>query len=49
MSGPIERVCVLSGKVHPFGQMLSVAGSIFVAGLLEVVFLSTIVPAVARV
>ena len=47
--GPIERICALSGNIQPFGQILSVALSIFVAGLLEVVSLSMIVPAVAKV
>ncbi len=37
------------GSAQPFGQMLSVAGFVLFAGLLEVVFLSTIVPAVASV
>ena len=42
-------ICVLFGKVHPFGQMLSVAFAVLVAGLPDVVFLSTIVPAEAKV
>ena len=37
------------GSVQPFGQMLSVAGFVLLAGLLEVVFFSAIVSAVARV
>ena len=46
---PIERVCIVSGNVHPFGQILSVAGFVLVAGLSELVFSSTIVPAEAKV
>ena len=42
-------VWVLFGKVQPFGQILSVAGFVLLAGLLEVVSLSIIVPAEARV
>ena len=47
-SGPIERVCVVLGKVQPFGQMLSVAVFVLTARLLDEVFLSIIVPAVAK-
>ena len=47
--GPIERVCVVLGNVQPFGHILSVAFVVFVAGLLDVVFLSTTVAAVASV
>ena len=41
-------VWVLEGSVQPFGQMLSVAVFVLTAGLLDEVFLSIIVPAVAR-
>ena len=44
----MERVCVRLGSVQPFGQILSVAFVVFVAGLSEEVFLLTMVPAVAR-
>ena len=41
-------VWVLEGSVQPLGQTDSVALSVLVARLLEVVFLSTMVPAVAK-
>ena len=45
---PILRIFALSGKVQPLGQMLSVAGVVLFAGLLDEVSSSAIVPAEAK-
>ena len=46
---PILSISAFVGSVHPFGQILWVALTVFVAGLLEVVFSSITVLAEARV